>query len=61
VSYVTSAAYGYSIGRGLAYGYLPIELADEGTSVQIDYLGEPVAATVAADPQWDPKGARLRS
>lgn len=61
VSYVTSAAYGYSIGRGLAYGYLPVDLADEGTGVQIDRFGEPVAATVAADPQWDPKGARLRS
>ena len=23
VGYVTSAAYGYSIGRGIAYGYLP--------------------------------------
>jgi len=35
VSYVTSAAYGYSIGRGIAYGYLPIEFANEGTAVEI--------------------------
>ena len=33
VSYVTSANYGYSIGRGIAYGYLPLELADQGTTV----------------------------
>jgi dimethylglycine oxidase len=61
VSYVTSAAYGYSIGRGIAYGYLPRELAVEGTPVQIEYLGGPIAATVAADPLFDPKHERLRS
>ena len=27
VSYVTSAAYGYSVGRGIVYGYLPAHLA----------------------------------
>jgi glycine cleavage system aminomethyltransferase T/glycine/D-amino acid oxidase-like deaminating enzyme len=61
VSYVTSAAYGYAVGRGIAYGYLPAELAAEGTGVQIDYFGAPVPATVAAEPLWDPKGERLRT
>ena len=31
VAYVTSASYGYSIGRGIVYGYLPADLAVEGT------------------------------
>jgi glycine cleavage system aminomethyltransferase T len=61
VSYVTSASYGYSIGRGIAYGYLPRDLAVEGTAVEIEYLGRRVAATVAADPLFDPKHERLRS
>jgi glycine cleavage system aminomethyltransferase T/glycine/D-amino acid oxidase-like deaminating enzyme len=61
VSYATSAAYGYAVGRGIVYGYLPSELAVEGTEVTIDYFGAPVAATVAADPLWDPKGERLRA
>src|SRR5215217_10179 len=61
VSYVTSANYGYSIGRGIAYGYLPRELAVEGTPVGIEYLGERIAATVAADPLFDAKHERLRS
>jgi glycine cleavage system aminomethyltransferase T/glycine/D-amino acid oxidase-like deaminating enzyme len=60
VSYVTSAAYGYSVGRCIAYGYLPLDLAGEGTNVEIEYFGERLPATVAADPQWDPKGERLR-
>ena len=61
VAYVTSAAYGYTVGRGVAYGYLPVEVAVEGTGVEIEYFGERFAATVAADPLVDPKGARLRA
>jgi glycine cleavage system aminomethyltransferase T len=61
VAYVTSANHGYSIGRGIAYGYLPAELAVEGTPVQIDYFDQRYAATVAADPLFDPKHERLRS
>ena len=60
VSYVTSAAYGYSIGRGIVYGYLPVDLAAEDSPVEIEYFGGRIAATVAADPLWDPKGERLK-
>jgi dimethylglycine oxidase len=60
VSYVTSAAYGYSIGRGVVYGYLPTDLASEGTGVEVEYFGTRHGATVAADPLWDPKGERLK-
>ena len=61
VSYVTSAAYGYSVGRGVVYGYLPADLAVEGTSVEVEYFGDRHAATVSAEPLWDPKGERLRA
>jgi glycine cleavage system aminomethyltransferase T/glycine/D-amino acid oxidase-like deaminating enzyme len=61
VSYVTSAAYGYSIGRGIVYGYLPVNVAVEGTPVEVEYFGDRLAATVAAEPLWDPKGERLRA
>lgn len=61
VGSVTSAGYGYTVGRGIAYGYLPAELAREGTAVEIEYLGERLAATVVAEPLVDPKGERLRS
>ena len=61
VSYVTSAAYGYSIGRGFVYGYLPVDVAVEGTPVEVEYFGDRLAATVAAEPLWDPKGERLRA
>jgi glycine cleavage system aminomethyltransferase T len=60
VSYVTSANYGYSIGRGIVYGYLPAELAVEGTPLEVEYFGERLAATVASEPLWDPKGERQK-
>jgi glycine cleavage system aminomethyltransferase T/glycine/D-amino acid oxidase-like deaminating enzyme len=61
VSYVTSAGYGYSIGRGIVYGYLPVDLSTVGTPVEVEYFGERLAATVATEPLWDPVGERLRA
>ncbi|AUI51239.1 GcvT family protein [Arthrobacter crystallopoietes] len=57
--YVTSAAYGYTVGRPIAYAWLPAGLA-EGDSVEIGYFGRKVAATIAAEPLVDPKMERLR-
>jgi glycine cleavage system aminomethyltransferase T/glycine/D-amino acid oxidase-like deaminating enzyme len=61
VSYVTSAAYGYSVGSAIVYGYLPVNVAVEGTPVEVEYFGDRLAATVVAEPLWDPKGERLRA
>jgi len=61
VGYVTSANYGYSIGKFIAYGYLPIALAEPGTKVEIEYFGERFPATVREEPLFDPKMARLKS
>ncbi len=60
VSYVTSANYGFSIGRGIVYGYLPAAIAVEATPVEVEYFGVRYAATVTADPLFDPKGERLK-
>jgi glycine cleavage system aminomethyltransferase T len=60
VWYLTSAAYGYTIDRSIAYAWLPAEAARPGRAVTIRYFGEPVAATVAADPLFDPEMRRLR-
>lgn len=55
--YVTSAAYGYTIGRCVAYAWLPV--LTPGTPVHIEYFGEKVAATVAEEPLFDPRMAHL--
>ncbi|QKV91325.1 GcvT family protein [Streptomyces sp. NA02950] len=58
--YVTSAAYGYTVGRTVAYAWLPAAAAAPGTAVHLEYFGEKVPATVAAEPLFDPKMARIR-
>ena len=60
LGYVTSANYGHSIGRGIAYGYLPMSHADAGTPVDILYFGERIRATVAKEPLYDPAGLKMR-
>jgi glycine cleavage system aminomethyltransferase T len=61
VGYVTSAAYGYTIGRGIAYAWLPVAATEVGTAVQIGYFDELIAATVTAEPLFDPQMARIRA
>ncbi|MFS8203470.1 GcvT family protein [Streptomyces sp. CWNU-52B] len=56
--YVTSAAYGYTVGRCVAYAWLPVLPA--GTAVSVEYFGEKVGATVADEPLFDPKMTRIR-
>jgi len=56
--YVTSAAFGYTIGRTIAYAWLPA--TEPGTPVTIEYFGEKLPATVAAEPLFDPQMARIR-
>lgn len=57
--YVTSAAFGHTIGRPIAYAWLPAS-AVEGTSVEIQYFDRKVRATVTAEPLVDPEMARIR-
>jgi dimethylglycine oxidase len=60
VGFVTSAAWGYSVGSSIAYAWLPPELASEGRSVEIEYFAERHGATVSADPVFDPEMKRMR-
>ena len=57
--YVTSAAMGYTLGRPIAYAWLP-PTAMVGMRVDIEYFGERIPATVSEEPLVDPRGERLR-
>ena len=60
VGYVTSASYGYSVGRTVAYAWLPSALSVPGRAVSIEYFGERLPATVASEPLFDPQMERIR-
>jgi glycine cleavage system aminomethyltransferase T/glycine/D-amino acid oxidase-like deaminating enzyme len=59
--YVTSAAYGYTIGKNIAYAWLPAAVAVPGRPVEIEYFGSRVPAVVAEEPLFDATMSRLRS
>lgn len=58
--YTTSAAYGYTVGRSIAYAWLPAAGAAPGSRVEIGYFGDRLPATVAAEPLFDPEMACIR-
>ncbi|KAJ6108250.1 NAD dehydrogenase [Penicillium sp. IBT 18751x] len=58
VGYVTSAGFGFTVHKPVAYAWLPSKL-DEGDSVEIEYFGRRIKATVTAEPLYDPDMKRL--
>ncbi|KAF2104030.1 Dimethylglycine oxidase [Rhizodiscina lignyota] len=59
VGYVTSAAFGYTIGKPIAYAWLPSTLSEK-TAVEIEYFGQRIHATITAEPLYDPQMSRIR-
>lgn len=58
---VTSGGYGYTIGKAIAYGYLPIQHSAAGTPLELELFGERVAARVEREPLYDPQGAKTKA
>jgi 4-methylaminobutanoate oxidase (formaldehyde-forming) len=57
---VTSGGYGYTVGRSIAYAYLPADEAVVGAEVAVEVFGEWIEGEIAAEPLFDPAGARVR-
>ena len=63
-SYTSSIAYGPTLGKNIALGYLPSERCREGESFQIEYFGERYPVEVAAvgyRSLYDPENLKPRS
>ncbi|KAL4805775.1 hypothetical protein BDV18DRAFT_165620 [Aspergillus unguis] len=58
VGYVTTAAFGYSIRKPIAYAWLPGGVA-EGASVDILYFAKRIRASVVSEPVYDSEGSKL--
>ena len=53
--------YAHYSGVSLAWGYIPAELAGEGTDgFEIEIIGNRRPATLQLEPVLDPGGARMR-
>lgn len=58
--WVTSGGYGHSVGRSLALGYVPRDLATAGSGFEIEIIGARRPATRLDAPAFDPEGTRMR-
>ncbi|MGI9604703.1 MAG: glycine cleavage T C-terminal barrel domain-containing protein, partial [Acidimicrobiales bacterium] len=61
VGVVTSGAYGHSMETNIAMGYVGPGLAEPGTELGIDVIGQRCRATVRAEPMFDPDHRRPRA
>ena len=58
---VTTGGYGYTVGRSIAYAYLPPERAEVGTGLEVEIFGEWIVGEIAREPLFDPTGERVRA
>jgi dimethylglycine dehydrogenase len=61
VGRATSGYYGHHIKKSLAIGYVRAELAQPGTELAIEILGEKKPATVLRESPYDPENLALKA
>jgi len=61
VGVTTSGAYGYAVGKSLAFAYVDPDMATEGTTMQVLIMGQKRTATVIPESPYDPANDRLRA
>jgi glycine cleavage system T protein len=60
IGQITSGNYGYAVGKYIAFGYVPVDYAEPGTVLQVEYLAERHRAVVTQDVLWDPQNERMK-
>ena len=63
-SYTTSLAYGPSVGKNIAMGYLPQDYCEEGRQLEIEYFNQkfPILVEgIGMKALYDPTNARMKS
>jgi dimethylglycine dehydrogenase len=61
VGYVASGGYGHTVEKSIALAYLPVVVAEPGTPLEVELLGERRQAVVVEQPLYDPLNERLLS
>ena len=61
VGTISSAAWGYRVGKNLAMAFVDPALVSTGTELEVQFLGSTFAATVVSECQYDPANSRMRS
>jgi dimethylglycine dehydrogenase len=61
IGYVASGGYGHTIGKSIAFSYLPVAYREPGTELHVEILGARRSARVVETPLYDPKNQKLLS
>ena len=61
VGMTSSGGYGHRTDKSIALGYVPPVLAAPGTRLDVEVLGQKLAAEVVAMPLYDPKNERMKA
>ena len=60
IGYVSSGGYAHWVAKSMALGYVPPELAGDGSALEIEINGRFYPATVTAYPLYDANGSKMR-
>jgi 4-methylaminobutanoate oxidase (formaldehyde-forming) len=60
VGFTTSANHGHTVGAPIAYGYIPVEVADR-EEFEVEVYGDPIPARRHRGALYDPKTERLKA
>ena len=61
VGMTSSGGYGHRTDKSIALGYVPPAFAAPGTRLEVEVLGQRLAAEVVAMPLYDPKNERMKA
>jgi 4-methylaminobutanoate oxidase (formaldehyde-forming) len=59
VGRVTSGGYGYTVGRSIAYAYIPAATPVD-SPIEVDIFGQWISGRVSKEPLYDPAGEKIR-
>ena len=60
VGVTTGGNFGYTVGKSIGYGYLPVEPVARG-AVEIEAFGKVSRAKIATKAAYDPENLRLKA
>ncbi len=61
IGVTTGGAYGFSVGKSLAFAYVEPDYSSPGSEFELSILGSRRRATVLGRPAYDPDNQRLKS
>ena len=61
VGYITSGGYAHHVKKSMALGYVPTELSEHDTTLEVEINGKLYPARVTEKPLYDANGGKMRS